>query len=116
MPDKFLIMKKTYYLFNPGKLSRRDNTLKFLPIDKEGIKGQPRFIPVEGIEQLYIFGALETNSNMYNFLGKNDIPVHFFDYYENYSGSFMPRDSLLSGKLLVAQVNAFLDNKSVVSE
>lgn len=25
-------MKKTYYLFNPGQLERKDNTLKFTPV------------------------------------------------------------------------------------
>ena len=29
-------MKRTYYLFNPGQLERKDNTLKFTPcIDDE---------------------------------------------------------------------------------
>jgi CRISPR-associated protein Cas1 len=27
--------KKNYYLFNPGRLSRRDNTLKFTPVDEK---------------------------------------------------------------------------------
>lgn len=97
-------MKKTYYLFNPGQLSRKDNTLKFTPIDEEGQAGKPRYLPVEAVEELYVFGALDANSSMYNFLGKNQISAHFFDYYENYTGSFMPRDQLLSGKLLVQQV------------
>lgn len=96
-------MKKTYYLFNPGRLSRKDQTLKFTPVDEEGNEQKPRFLPVEGVEDLYIFGSLDANSALYNFLGKNDIAVHFFDYYENYSGSFMPKDQLLAGKVILAQ-------------
>ena len=98
-------MKKTYYLFNPGRLSRKDNTLKFIPVDEEGTEDKPRYLPVEQIDQLFIFGNLDANSALYNFLGKNQIPVHFFDYYENYTGSFMPRDYLLAGRLLLAQAD-----------
>lgn len=97
-------MKKTYYLFNPGRLSRKDNTLKFTPVDESGVEGTPRYLPVENVEEFYTFGALDANSSLYNFLGKNQISVHFFDYYENYTGSFMPRDQLLSGRMLLAQV------------
>ena len=97
-------MKKTYYLFNPGRLQRRDNTLKFTPCNDEGEELEPRFLPVENVGELYCFGSLEANSALYNFLGQEQIPVHFFDYYENYTGSFMPREYLLSGKMLIAQV------------
>lgn len=97
-------MKKTYYLFNPGRLSRKDNTLKFTPVDEKGVEGQPKFIPVEGVSELYIFGSLDANSALYNFLGKENVTVHFFDYYEHYTGSFYPKDYLLAGKMLVQQV------------
>jgi CRISPR-associated protein Cas1 len=103
-------MKKTYYLFNPGRLQRKDNTLKFTPFDEEGREEKPRYLPVENVGELYCFGALDANSALYNFLGQQQIPIHFFDYYENYTGSFMPREALISGKMLIAQVK-FQQNK-----
>lgn len=101
-------MPKTYYLFNPGRLSRKDNTLKFTPTDADGNEGQPKYIPVEDVGQLYAFGSLDANSALFNFLGKQNISVHFFDYYEHYTGSFMPKDYLLAGKMQVEQTKAYL--------
>lgn len=107
-------MKRTYYLFNPGMLERKDNTLKFTPYEEEvdGVlikAGQTRYLPVEDISEFYVFGSLHAPSSLFNFLGQQDIAVHFFDYYENYTGSFMPRDGLLSGKMLLAQTAAYQD-------
>jgi CRISPR-associated protein Cas1 len=104
-------MKKTYYLFNPGQLQRQDNTLKFTPHDEDGREGKPRFLPVENVDELYCFGNLDANSALYNFLGQQQIPIHFFDYYENYTGSFMPREALLSGKVLLAQTDFYKNKK-----
>jgi len=104
-------MKKTYYLFNPGRLSRKDNTLKFTPINENGTEGKPRYLPVEQVDQLYCFGSIDANSAMYNFLGKNEIAVHFFDYYENYTGSFLSKNYLLSGKMLIKQTQHFSSKK-----
>ena len=102
-------MKRSFYLFNPGIMERKDNTLKYTPvkIDDDGTEHPqpPRYIPVEDVAEMYVFGSLRANSALYNFLGQKDIPVHFFDYYENYTGSFMPRDGLLSGRALLAQAN-----------
>ena len=103
-------MKKTYYLFNPGRLQRRDSTLKFTPYDEGGNEEKPRYLPVENVGELYCFGNLDANSALYNFLGQQQIPIHFFDYYENYTGSFMPCEVLLSGKVLLAQTD-FHKNK-----
>jgi len=100
-------MRKSYYLFNPGRISRTDNTLKFTPVDEVGKEEQPKYIPVETVDNLYCFGSLDANSALYNFLGKEKVSVHFFDYYEHYTGSFMPKDYLLSGKMLIAQTNAY---------
>ena len=104
-------MKKTYYLFNPGRLSRKDNTLKFVPVDENGTEGQAKYIPVEGVSDLFCFGSLDANSALYNFLGKANIAVHFFDYYEHYSGSFMPKDYLLAGKMQIEQTKQYINQK-----
>jgi CRISPR-associated protein Cas1 len=88
-------------------MSRKDNTLKFTPVDEHGNEGQPKYIPVEGVSDLYCFGALDANSALYNFLGKEHIAVHFFDYYEHYTGSFMPKDYLLAGKMQIAQTRHY---------
>lgn len=101
-------MKKTYYLFNPGRMSRKDNTLKFIPVDENGVEGKPKYIPVEGVSDLYCFGALDANSALYNFLGKQQVAVHFFDYYEHYTGSFMPKEYLLAGKMQIEQTKHYM--------
>lgn len=104
-------MKKSYYLFNAGRMSRKDNTLKFTPVDEEGNELPPKYIPVEGVDNLYCFGALDANSALYNFLGKEQISVHFFDYYEHYTGSFLSKEYLLSGKVIIHQAGHYTNKK-----
>ncbi|WP_375448587.1 type I-B CRISPR-associated endonuclease Cas1b [uncultured Fibrella sp.] len=104
-------MKQTKYLMNPGRMSRQDNTLKFTPVDENGVEGTPRFLPVEQVSDLYVFGNLDANSALYNFLGQEGIAVHFFNYYEHYTGSFMPREYLLAGKMQVEQTKHYMAAK-----
>ena len=99
-------MKRPYYLFNPGRMSRKDNTLKFIATDANGVEQTPKYLPIETIDSLYVFGSIDANSALYNLLGKEQIPVHFFDYYEHYTGSFMPREYLLAGKMQLEQTKA----------
>ena len=108
-------MKKAFYLFNPGRMSRRENTLKFEPVPNETIPTpKARYLPVESVSAFYVFGSLDTNSALYNFLGRKHIPVHFFDYYHHYTGSFSPKEYLLAGQMLIAQTEAYRKNKERV--
>ncbi|MCS6930044.1 MAG: type I-B CRISPR-associated endonuclease Cas1b [Saprospiraceae bacterium] len=102
-------MKKTYYLFNPGRMERKDNTLCLTPRNERGEEMPSKYLPIEGIESLYIFGSVDANSALFNFLGKHGVSVHFFDYYEHYTGSFQPREYLLAGKVHIEQTRAYLD-------
>lgn len=89
-------------------MSRKDNTLKFTPVDESGKEGTSKYIPVEGVSDFYCFGSLDANSALYNFLGKNGISVHFFDYYEHYTGSFQSKEYLLAGKMQINQTQHYL--------
>jgi CRISPR-associated protein Cas1 len=104
-------MKRNYYLFNPGRMSRKDNTLKFVTENETGSPINTRRIPVEAVKSLYVFGSVDANSATYNFLGKQKIPVHFFDYYEHYTGSFHPKEYLLAGKMQLEQTKTHVSKK-----
>lgn len=95
-------MKKSFYLYNAGRMERRDNTLRFITAD-----GQSRFIPIEGVDAIYVMNEVDINSRCLNFLGQNEITVHFFNYYNFYTGSFYPKETHLAGSLLVKQVQFF---------
>ena len=55
------------------------------------------------------------NTSLINILSKYGISVHFFNYYNFYTGSFYPKEQNISGKLLVKQVEYFSnDDKRLV--
>ncbi|NLO89824.1 MAG: type I-B CRISPR-associated endonuclease Cas1 [Clostridia bacterium] len=96
-------MSRTYYLFSSGELKRKDNTLAF---ETDSAR---RIIPVEDIDHIYCFSEISLNNKLLEFLGKKQICMHFFDYYGNYTGSFVPREAQLSGCLVVKQVQHYLE-------
>jgi CRISPR/Cas system-associated endonuclease Cas1 len=61
------------------------------------------------VESFYCFGEITFNSKFLNFLSQNQIPLHIFNYYGYYSGSYYAREYLLSGFLVVNQVQHYLD-------
>jgi CRISPR-associated protein Cas1 len=104
-------MKRPFYLFNAGRMSRKDNTLCFVAVNEAGEEQPAKYLPIETINELFAFGALDANSAIYNFLGQHHVPVHFFDYYGHYTGSFMSRDYLLAGRVQIAQTQTFLTHE-----
>ncbi len=102
-------MKTTYYIFSQGKLSKKDHSIFFESRDEDTGEPFSRFLPIENISHIYSFSHLGVNSALFNFLGKKGISLHFFDYYEHYTGSFLPRKEMLSGKTLVEQVLFYHD-------
>lgn len=77
--------------------------------DKFDGESNKKYVPVEDVEAIYTFGEVKFNSRFLNFLSSEKIPMHVFNYYGFYSGSFYPREYLSSGNLLVKQVNHYLN-------
>lgn len=97
-------MKRSFYIYNNGNLKRKDNTLTFITDDHN-----KRDIPIEQIKDIYVMSEMTFNTSLINILSQKGIPMHFFNYYSFYSGSFYPREYLVSGNLLVNQVQAYTD-------
>jgi len=99
-------MKRSYYIYNNGTLRRKDNTITFINEEEE-----KKDLPIERVADVYVMSEMSFNTALINILSKYGIPVHFFNYYSFYTGSFYPREQLVSGNLLVNQVQYYVDNE-----
>lgn len=96
-------MARTLYIFSSGKLERKDNTLLLtLPNGR-------KTLPIEVISDIVVFGEIDLNKRVLEFLANNHIPIHLFNYYGYYVGTFYPREYLNSGIITLSQAKHFLD-------
>jgi CRISPR-associated protein Cas1 len=98
-------MRTDYYILQDGILKRKQNTVYFE--NKEG----KRALPVNKIYSVYAYGKLSFSSGVVSYLSKNGIPIHFFNYYGFYEGSMYPRETLISGDLVIQQASHYLDEE-----
>jgi len=96
---------KDYYVFSEGELKRKDNTIYFI-----NENNNKKALPIEQVDNLYVFNNITINSKFINLINKYNICVHFFNYYGFYSGSFYPREINNSGYVLVRQSSNYLNN------
>ena len=96
-------MKKNFHIVSEGILERQENTIYFIN------KGGKRPLPIESVQQLYAHGPLTISSGVIHYFAQKGVPIHFFNYYGFYDGSFYPREKLISGELLVKQVEHYID-------
>lgn len=133
--------KQPFYIFSNGVLMRKENTICFVPYatqEELTVETDPslylepdeletyalnpiddtlldtagrRVIPINNIDSFFVFGEVNFNSKFLNFLTRNRIPLHLFNYYGFYSGSYYPREHLLSGYVVVHQVRHYSSKK-----
>ena len=98
-------MGQSFYVYNNGDLRRKDNTLQFT-----NAEGEKKDIPIERIDDIYVMAEMTFNSTFLSYLSQYGITMHFFNYYNYYTGSFYPKEKLLAGRLLVKQVEHYADH------
>ncbi|OKY78762.1 MAG: CRISPR-associated protein Cas1 [Candidatus Methanohalarchaeum thermophilum] len=96
-------MKRNFYINSDGKLRRKENTVYHINED-----GDQKPIPIEKIYSIYSYGSLTYTSQCTHLLAKEGVPIHFFNYYGYYDGSFYPKETYLSGKVTVNQAEHYL--------
>ena len=92
-------MSESYYLFSSGVLKRKDNVLRMT-----NLEGEFKDLKIEISRDIYLFGEVSLNTKCLNYMGQLSIPMHIFNYYGHYTGSFYPKECNVSGKLLIKQV------------
>lgn len=98
---------QTYYISTMGSLYRDKNSIVF----ENSVKKNK--IPINTIRSLYLLNEVSLNSKLLNILNDYNITVHFFDYYGKYKGTFYPKNSNRSGKILLKQAEIYNSQKRI---
>lgn len=93
-----------------GEITRKDNSLCFRK------NGKNVYIPIENTKEIYCMNEVSVNTKLLDFLSQNHVVMHFFNYYEGYSGTFYPKDQYNSGRLLVKQVETYNSSRLIVAK
>ncbi len=95
-------MGRSIYIVGSGTLKREQNTIALRRQGKE-----PRYFPIEGTEDIYVFGEISINTALLKLLMKKGVPLHLFDRYGSYIGSFLPLKPHTSAITYIRQFEHF---------
>ena len=105
--------KVNYYITSNGILKRKQNTVYFIRKNEDG-ELEKKILPINKIYSIYAYGKITFSSGVISYLSKFGVPIHFFNKYGFYEASLYPRETLISGDLVIKQVEHFLDkNKRI---
>jgi len=95
---------KDYYIFQHCNLDADEKVLR--------ISGErKRRLPVEEIAGLHLLSGYTLTSGVIDLAAKNNIPIHAYNYYGIYHGTFFPPPVEPTGSILIDQVQSRLDEK-----
>lgn len=105
LKNNYTYMKKDYYIFNSGIIKRENDSVVFF-----NTKNEKKCIPIQTIDDLYIFSHLDLNADFIHFISRYGINIHFYDYYGNYTSTLTSKNQQISGYIKVNQVKHFLND------
>ncbi|WP_456422344.1 type I-B CRISPR-associated endonuclease Cas1b [Thermococcus sp.] len=97
-------VKKAYYITQMGTLERKGNTLFF--VNENG----KRPIPINSTSEVHCFRPVSLTSGAIKLLSEKNVPVHFYNKYGYYRGSYMPVEGQVSGTVVIKQAGHYLDS------
>lgn len=100
----------TRYIFSMGELSRKDNSIAF-----RNEKGN-FYIPVQDTREIYCMNEVSFNTKFLDFIAKAGITLHLFNYHGNYSGTFYPKEQLISGDLSIKQAYVYINERKIIAK
>ena len=77
--------------------------------------GRNKFVPAQNIDSVFAFGEMYFTSGFLTCMAKYHIPVHFFNYFGNYTGSFVPKAEINSGNIALIQAESYLNHDKRLS-
>ncbi|MFW5890862.1 MAG: CRISPR-associated endonuclease Cas1 [bacterium] len=93
---------RNVYIISNGTLIRKNNTIYFES------KVKSFSLPVKAISNIHIFGEINLNKRLLEFISKNNINIFFYSRSNKYIGSFStPID--IRGDSTIKQVESYLD-------
>lgn len=98
---------KPIYIFQSGTLARKGNTLAL----KKDEDGKTIYFPIENLSEIKVFGEININKRLLEFLSKNSLPIHFYNHNGFYVGSFYPYEHNTNGLTIIKQVEHYLSEE-----
>ncbi len=98
------------YIFSSGELLRKDFSILF-----KNEKGN-NYLPIKDTRELYCFNDVTLSTKFLDLIAKAGITIHFFNYYGNYTGTFYPKDYLISGELTIKQALAYSSKRITIAK
>jgi CRISPR-associated protein Cas1 len=93
---------KDYYLLQQCNLEADEQVLR---VDGDKM----RRIPVEDIKGIHLMSGYTLTSGVVDLAAEHDFPIHAYNYYGIYKGTFFPPPVQPTGSMLISQLESFQD-------